>query len=190
MIYAGIDRDPIWLEHHGILGQKWHHRNGPPYPLGSAKGSERSAKEKRLNPVQKVVEGRKSKNISLQEEAVSNLKRKTDKSYNDYLVQKKRNYASKDWAKTIAERYACNYIQHNEILNTFKTTGSGVLRSAKMTSISGISKGFRLTPPIDVEYKAYYSGLDNIKSGKYDSFIRQYPGLDIEAAYEYGDFRI
>lgn len=33
MIYAGIDRDPIWLSHHGILGQKHGVRNGPPYPL-------------------------------------------------------------------------------------------------------------------------------------------------------------
>ena len=25
-----------YLEHHGILGQKWHKRNGPPYPLDAA----------------------------------------------------------------------------------------------------------------------------------------------------------
>lgn len=31
------------LSHHGILGQKWGHRNGPPYPLGA---SDHSAAEK------------------------------------------------------------------------------------------------------------------------------------------------
>ena len=25
--------EQAYLAHHGILGQKWHHRNGPPYPL-------------------------------------------------------------------------------------------------------------------------------------------------------------
>lgn len=25
-----------YLEHHGVLGQKWHKRNGPPYPLGAS----------------------------------------------------------------------------------------------------------------------------------------------------------
>lgn len=24
---------PLYLEHSGVLGMKWHHRNGPPYPL-------------------------------------------------------------------------------------------------------------------------------------------------------------
>ena len=33
-----------YLAHHGILGQKWGKRNGPPYPLGS---SDHSASEKK-----------------------------------------------------------------------------------------------------------------------------------------------
>ena len=34
------------LYHHGILGQKWGKKNGPPYPLGE---NQKSAKEKRLD---------------------------------------------------------------------------------------------------------------------------------------------
>lgn len=189
MIYAGIDRDPMWLEHHGILGQKHGVRNGPPYPLGSGPGSERSAKEKRLNPIQKFVEGSKSKNLSLQEETVSNMKKQTDKWYNNFLAQKKNGYASQDWAKMKAERWACNYIHSNEVLNIFKTTGSGLLRSGRAPSVRNAAEGFRLEIPLDVNQKAYRSGLENVKSGTYDSFIKRYPGLDIVSAYEYGDLR-
>lgn len=35
-----------YLEHHGILGQKWGQRNGPPYPLSVG---QYSGREKRLN---------------------------------------------------------------------------------------------------------------------------------------------
>lgn len=44
--------DPIgedYVEQHGIRGQKWYHKNGPPYPLGSGSGSHRSAAEVSLN---------------------------------------------------------------------------------------------------------------------------------------------
>lgn len=34
-----------YLQHHGILGQRWGKRNGPPYPLSRSK---KSTKEKRL----------------------------------------------------------------------------------------------------------------------------------------------
>lgn len=37
-------RDYLALQHHGILGMKWGHRNGPPYPLGA---SDHSASEKK-----------------------------------------------------------------------------------------------------------------------------------------------
>lgn len=40
-MYEIIRKDE--LTHHGILGQKWGHRNGPPYPLGA---SDHSAAEK------------------------------------------------------------------------------------------------------------------------------------------------
>lgn len=40
-----IDTGMEYLEHHGILNQKWGHRNGPPYPLnaGSHSAGEKSA---------------------------------------------------------------------------------------------------------------------------------------------------
>lgn len=44
-------RDYLALEHHGIEGQKWGHRNGPPYPLGY--GNHSSA-EKKANPKGKL----------------------------------------------------------------------------------------------------------------------------------------
>lgn len=45
--YNDVFNDPDYLAHHGILGMHWGDRNGPPYPLGSGKGSGRSAEEKR-----------------------------------------------------------------------------------------------------------------------------------------------
>ena len=41
-----VYRTDEWLEHHGIQGQKWGVRNGPPYPLGY---SDHSASEKKQN---------------------------------------------------------------------------------------------------------------------------------------------
>ena len=43
MGYNVIFKDD-YLEHHGILGQKWGHRNGPPYPLDA---NDHSAAEKK-----------------------------------------------------------------------------------------------------------------------------------------------
>lgn len=42
-----------YISHHGILGQKWGNRNGPPYPLG---GGDYTAAEKKLSIQKDAVE--------------------------------------------------------------------------------------------------------------------------------------
>lgn len=39
-----INDETLSIAHHGILGMKWGHRNGPPYPLGRG---DHSANEKK-----------------------------------------------------------------------------------------------------------------------------------------------
>ena len=62
--------DEKYLAHHGILGQKWGHQNGPPYPLNPSK--DYSAAEKKKNP--SLVEKAKAKL------AKSSAQRKRNKS--------------------------------------------------------------------------------------------------------------
>lgn len=51
---ADVGKD--YLEHHGILGQKWGKRNGPPYPLD---GSDHSASEKKAGWTKSLFGGEK-----------------------------------------------------------------------------------------------------------------------------------
>lgn len=48
-----------FLEHHGIDGQKWGHRNGPPYPLAFSKHSK--AEKKAMRSGDGTVYGKKKK---------------------------------------------------------------------------------------------------------------------------------
>ena len=43
-----MDAREVFLAHHGILGQKWGRKNGPPYPLDAsdkAKAARKKSKE-------------------------------------------------------------------------------------------------------------------------------------------------
>lgn len=63
-----ITRDPNYLEHHGIFGQKWGKKNGPPYPLDY---EDHSASEKKKNPKTRLDNYGKS--------IKANISRKTSK---------------------------------------------------------------------------------------------------------------
>ena len=49
MVY--VKRTEDFLAHHGIKGQKWGVKNGPPYPLGY---NDHNTAEKRANPKGKL----------------------------------------------------------------------------------------------------------------------------------------
>ena len=52
-----MDAREAFLSHHGILGQKWGHKNGPPYPLSESK---HSASEKKAGWRKSLSDGRPS----------------------------------------------------------------------------------------------------------------------------------
>lgn len=72
MDYYSIDDINDYLEHHGILGQSWGHRNGPPYPLSSGK---HSASEKKAGWRKSL----KNKADSIKQKAKEKLEEKKKK---------------------------------------------------------------------------------------------------------------
>lgn len=67
-----------YLEHHGILGQKWHKRNGPPYPLGSG---DHSKSEQNAGWKKSLGGGR---NEELYDRKILKSERKTIKTLNKH----------------------------------------------------------------------------------------------------------
>lgn len=77
MEYYGLKLYTDELQHHGIAGQKWGHRNGPPYPLGS---SDKSSLERKLSKINSNQEKRQKK-ISKLEGKVEKYKSKVPPRY-------------------------------------------------------------------------------------------------------------
>lgn len=77
MAYYVICTNDGELYHHGILGQKWGHRNGPPYPLGDKDHSPREEKAGWRKSLVNKLEYRASKN-----------KAKFQKTKRDKAIQK------------------------------------------------------------------------------------------------------
>lgn len=64
------------LSHHGILGQKWGRKNGPPYPLGS---SDHSASEKKAGWRKSLSEKREKKKPLLERAFEKNIAKQVKK---------------------------------------------------------------------------------------------------------------
>lgn len=94
MAYYAIQTSSGELYHHGILGQKWGHRNGPPYPLTASARSASEKKPGRSSSLAKVVKvGRENRKRAAQD-------------YQDYkneLKTAKQNRKNRD--KAIQETY-------------------------------------------------------------------------------------
>lgn len=81
-----IVRSAAYLEHHGIKGQKWGVKNGPPYPLGY---DDHSTSQKRLNP--------KSELNNYDAKATRFIKEKTAGSSPANVSNSKKNKKQKGW---------------------------------------------------------------------------------------------
>ena len=95
------------LQHHGILGQKWGKRNGPPYPLSASKYSSMEKKlNKRLSRLDRKIEKIDSRQLK-----ANKYQRKADaKKYglfsNQEKAQKYQSKASEKQYKINKQRYS------------------------------------------------------------------------------------
>ena len=101
-----IKTDSDYLAHHGIPGQKWGERNGPPYPLGSG---QKSYQEKKLSKGKgslgdrafdrNIKQGKDKPNISPAEKVVKDTKgavESTNKLNDDIIKFKQDAQGKKD----------------------------------------------------------------------------------------------
>lgn len=88
-IYDGRIYSKSYLQHHGILGQKWGRKNGPPYPLD---GSDHSASEKKAG-WRKSLDSNgtssdsKSKTSKSEESKADKTKKKESKKKENFIVK-------------------------------------------------------------------------------------------------------
>ena len=84
------------LYHHGILGQKWGHKNGPPYPLGA---SDHSASEKKAGWRKSLSQSIKDHKTKKKRQKAAAKARVAKKQKEEDLKKKEKNLRNPAWVK-------------------------------------------------------------------------------------------
>jgi len=92
-----LSKTDEYLQHYGINGMKWGARNGPPYPLNN---SQRTAKERKLNPVSEAIKvyQEKAKKKKAEAAKVAQVKKQEAEEEKKALEEKKKAEAE-EWKK-------------------------------------------------------------------------------------------
>ena len=145
------------LEHHGIEGQRWGKKNGPPYPLDESDHSaaEKKAKKKKKSFLQKRKENKEAKNHERSKEAykkasekAARFKKYASDSYEEY--QKQGDKESAFVAKEQIKKYEDLIKKYSDV--PVKSLSKDELRSVE----EWVKKGFFT----DAEYSFYYNGKE------------------------------
>lgn len=117
--YGGVLVANSDLYHHGILGQKWGRRNGPPYPLGSGK---HSASEKKAGWTKSLSSGSGKKSIKKESKKNPDLKGDDYGSFKSKREERKKAKVEKNVKERLAEIKKNDPEQYEQIKkNTIRT---------------------------------------------------------------------
>ena len=153
-IYTNFTTKNAELYHHGIEGQKWGIRNGPPYPLDSNGDAKRAKKinkvnykvQKEENKYTKMVRKTSSKfdkNINKLNRQIGNIDIKVDKILNS-------NKENKDILAAAAQTKLKNKIRYRDALQTMQKGDPDILYAAgkrmRQAYRNGVLTGWLLMP--------------------------------------------
>lgn len=130
-----------FLEHHGIDGQKWGHRNGPPYPLAFSKHSK--AEKKAMRSGDSTVYGKKKKlkksketahlrdYTRMTEEEREQAKRQAVRRGDVKETNKNRDYFSDKDIQDVINRYDLNKSLSKRSVEDIKTSADRIQQAFK-----------------------------------------------------------
>lgn len=181
MIYYGHNDYRDYLSHHGILGQRWGKRNGPPYPLGA---DDHSASEKKA--------GWKD---SLKKEQKKRAKR-IKKDYtekDDYRYLKSTRHIKKDLKELLQREDVVsakkNLEESNKESNDFwedKELSERYATYAALISVKNEYDSKYYTTPADIASRVWGYKYDDLDQGYGNSFSLYLldKGIDINDYHE------